>query len=314
MLHRLRVRWRNRKYHGIIAHRHPNGQLQSETPWRFGVLHGTSRTWYANGQLNREATYRYGKRVGCHRIWSEDGSLWRQECFVNDKAQGKTSYYDKHGRVVWEYEMERGERHGREIKRYDDIEQWQWLRDRKHGPYTCHDAKSRLRAQGQFVQGKKFGLWSYWSPGESQQIHYPCTLGSLLPGKIAETLEPAGWLRAPAGAKAAVADALPFEPMLVWGDFAGDGQRGYAVKIAREGGDTILAYVKKDDAYAAHVLEEKARDGFLSVGRKFARPSDRDLNDLLSLDADCVIWCRRDVYVIYRFAAGRFVRTELDAD
>lgn len=121
--------------HGRISRFHINGTLLSDGVFKMGKKEGWHYGWNEQGQKTREAYYENGKIVEA-RSWHETGKLCSE---INYKT-GISNSWHMNGTKIEEYFFdEKG----------------------KQGKYQKWDSMGRIRAEGNYVNGKKINPW-YW--------------------------------------------------------------------------------------------------------------------------------------------------------
>ena len=132
-----------------------------------------SQRHYPSGQLKEEAEALVlpGQDIQYHgyfRLYSEGGALTTSGQYKNDKMEGQWRFWDENGGLVAEGFFT--DNHGEVVNFNPDgstLSRGPMDKLVRVGSWTEWYPSSRKRMQGDFVDGKMHGLWSYWTDEEN---------------------------------------------------------------------------------------------------------------------------------------------------
>lgn len=117
-----------------------NGQLQKKGTYKNGILVGKYQSWHENGKISEEEEYdENGKGNGIQKEYAQDGILLFESEIKKD-ALLWYKFYDKSGKVIAEGKEEKGKLN-----------------------YRGHYDTGEIYVNGEYVKGKKDGVWKYYT-------------------------------------------------------------------------------------------------------------------------------------------------------
>lgn len=145
--------------HGTFVEYYQDGVTPRKvTPLEHGKINGTMRTYFRNGQKEMEKVYRLSVAKGWERHYhAHTGKLIREIQFVAGRKEGKS------------FEItEEGQRIVCHITRH-------YQNDKLHGAFhmeATQDGKPYLILDGQYREGKKYGIWKQYDAVEDRKYEW----------------------------------------------------------------------------------------------------------------------------------------------
>jgi antitoxin component YwqK of YwqJK toxin-antitoxin module len=130
--------YENGKQSGRWVSRRPNGTLFDEVHYRNGLRHGPWRADHANGKPEVRGEYWNGEQHGHWTWWHDNGVKKAESQYARGKEVGRSREWDEEGAVVSDIG-------------YDA--------DEPHGHYLVVSTLSMIQVEGNYVHGKREGLW-----------------------------------------------------------------------------------------------------------------------------------------------------------
>lgn len=115
------------------------------------VEHGESLIWYEDGQVKMQGEYLDGVREGLWRSWYLDGKMRGEGRLHRDRRVGTWTMWHDNGQKRSEAAYEVGLTHGRS---------------------TVWDADGKVIKTGEYVRGKKYGIWITYVDGEKIETEW----------------------------------------------------------------------------------------------------------------------------------------------
>lgn len=145
------------------------GAKWEEETYKEGERHGESIRWGKDGGEEYIRNYKNGLQHGLQKQFYDDGKLRSEDNYKNGKRHGlNTDWSDKSGKKHYERNYKGGEVDGA-VTSYDEWsgrkEEVKHYKDGKlHGLYTSWHSRNKVDEKGNYINGKKDGLWTrnYW--------------------------------------------------------------------------------------------------------------------------------------------------------
>ncbi len=77
---------------------HPNGEIETATPYVNGKKHGVETWWEEDGTKEREETWRNGRRHGMETEWYENGRKRQDTMWKDGEKHGLSAWWDEAGK------------------------------------------------------------------------------------------------------------------------------------------------------------------------------------------------------------------------
>jgi len=137
----IEIEMKKGKRHGDFYRYFENGNLDTYCVYVNDSIEGVETMYTPNGEKRLENTYVHGRKNGPHREYHVNGQIKAEGSFKNDLFDGLWTYYDDRGIIVGEGEFVNGT-----------------------GTLTAYDAKGQVSAVTHYVQNKKDGKESMYTP------------------------------------------------------------------------------------------------------------------------------------------------------
>ncbi len=144
-----------------------------------GVKDGAYKRYDSKGKLLVEMFYKGGKPEGKFKFYHPNGKVSQTRSYAGGKKHGAWETFDAKGKKVGQESYENGENHGlwwKESKGADGSlikEEIAWEKGEKRhvkhykggqleGDYVEFNEKGGIAVKGQYVRGKKDGVWKHF--------------------------------------------------------------------------------------------------------------------------------------------------------
>lgn len=163
-----------------------NGQREFEGTWKAGLQSGLWTWWHANGNKKKTGNYVEGRQDGQWTEWHENGQMRLRENYASGTRDGLWEEFWPDGSLATRREYVAGKAGadqyffgGQEVLRRTEQSangtlkaQWTVLAaatETMHGAYRSYHLDGKTVAEeGEYVNGRKNGLWRYFN-AEGQQ-------------------------------------------------------------------------------------------------------------------------------------------------
>ena len=145
----MEVEMKKGKKHGKFIKRYFNNNIEIMAYYKNDLLEGVETHYYKDGQRSMETHYTKGVKNGTVTTWYSNGVVKETGAFVNDLFDGIWENYDERGLLTGEGSFVEGT-----------------------GKRTTYDFLGRLESETNFVNNKKEGLETHFSPsGEIVKVY-----------------------------------------------------------------------------------------------------------------------------------------------
>lgn len=127
---------------GIIIEKNPLGKISAEYIYHNGDIDGQYKSFYGDGTLHFTKTFIEGQAFGEAKIFHPNKKLAHMYYTLNDEKDSIETFYNTEGIKTDEYLFS------------EDLIQ---------GKYHSYDDKGNLDTEGEYVDGKRNGKWTYYS-------------------------------------------------------------------------------------------------------------------------------------------------------
>jgi len=180
---------------GTIIEYDEMGQKQLELEYRLGVI--LSEYSYKNNKQIVYYDYQLGKKKsegnllnrlndGHWTEWYGNGQKSFEGNYTNGKREGKGAEYNEAGVIIWDGEYKEGRINGKGVLHENSITyKGDWAAGKKNGAFT-EISDNGEKAEGQYIDNIKDGLWSEWFPNGNKKTEILYTKGNLVNGTYSE--------------------------------------------------------------------------------------------------------------------------------
>ncbi len=124
-----------------------------------------SRIEYKDGTRTKTSK---GVKQGWEKVYYETGELAYEVQYIDDKRDGKLTWYDRDGNVLEIMHYQKGKRHGVNKLFFSDgtlRSEVTYLFDKKEGPYRMYFSSGELALEVNYKNGRKEGVQKEYYPG-----------------------------------------------------------------------------------------------------------------------------------------------------
>jgi len=142
-------------------------KLAEESVYDNGVLNGPYKEYYPDGSIKISRNYVQGKPDGKFIQYGSNGKIESEVNYKNGLQDGTEIHYDSEGNIRSQSNYASGKASGKEVKNIssntgDYVQTASYNKEGKQdGEYSEIFTNGKIKEKGQYVNGKKDGIWEY---------------------------------------------------------------------------------------------------------------------------------------------------------
>jgi len=152
---------------GISIQFDKKGKITVVENFKNGLAHGQA-TYYSqyNESPSSETEYAFGKKNGVYRQYYENGKIQEESWFKDDLKNGLSTWNNKNGQPVAEYNYKAGNFDGLQKTFYakDTLQSVENYKDNQlFGEFSEYFRDGKLKTSGKYINGQKDGTWTEYN-------------------------------------------------------------------------------------------------------------------------------------------------------
>lgn len=162
----------NDKPTGEFRYFYVSGQLRATNQFSMNGRKAYNRVFSEAGTMLAEGLYFDQLKDSVWRIYSEaDGKLIAEETYKENVLHGESkTYYPQNDQLAELALFENGLRQGKAIRWFEDgklLSEINYQDDQMQGPAVYYHPNGKIQFQGNYLNGRKDGLWKTYDEGEN---------------------------------------------------------------------------------------------------------------------------------------------------